>query len=173
MGQLVLQVRNVRTGEIMKQRLVSTLASNSLGVKAHVLQTSGVTLAGKWVVLQEPGNRIVIEKWDDGAVVARSLGRALAFDAAGARLIVQNRERELKMINPTGAGVGDAVSGADSDSGISERWAAVCGGDGGSESLYGWGAIRVICWRRTYEEFPQLCVTRAVLCGFLSGGCHL
>jgi hypothetical protein len=108
-GTLVLQVRNARTGEILKQRLVSTSQGNTLAVTAHVLQTSGVTLAGKWVVLQEPGNRIVIEKWDDGAVVARSFGRALAFDASGGRLVVQNREHELRMINLNTGAEGPAL----------------------------------------------------------------
>jgi hypothetical protein len=98
-GACVLQIRNARTGEVLKQRMVSTLPNNSLDVRSHVLQTSGLTLADKWIVLQEPENRIVIQKWDDGSVVARSIGRPLAFDTIHSKLIIQNRERELKAIN--------------------------------------------------------------------------
>lgn len=98
-GALVLQVRNARTGEILRQRLVSTQQRTWLRTTAHVLQNSELVVAGKWIVLQEPGNRIVIEKWDDGAVVARSFGRVLAFDENGARLLVQNRGGELRMID--------------------------------------------------------------------------
>jgi hypothetical protein len=73
-------------------------------VKAHVLQNSGLTLADKWIVLQEPNNRVVVQRWDDGSIVARSIGRPLAFDPTQSRLIVQNRESELKTINlKTGA----------------------------------------------------------------------
>jgi len=49
-------------------------------------------------------NAPLIQNWEDGAIVAHTFGRPLAFNAAGAKLIVQNREHELKIINlKTGA----------------------------------------------------------------------
>ena len=108
-GACVLQVRNVRTGEVIKQRLVSTLDRTSLAVKGHVLQTTGVTLAGKWIVLQQPENRIMIQRWDDGSVVARSFGLPLVFDPAKAKLVIQNRERELKTIDLNTGAEGPAL----------------------------------------------------------------
>jgi hypothetical protein len=41
---------------------------------------------------------LLVENWKTGAVVARDFGRPIAFNEVTSNLVIQNRDRELKLI---------------------------------------------------------------------------
>jgi hypothetical protein len=97
-GAWLVQIRDSMSGKIEAQRLVSVEQREFVLVQNRLLQKSELAVAGDWLVIPEPGNRLLIENWKTGALVARGFGRPIAFNEITTNLVLQNGERELKLI---------------------------------------------------------------------------
>ena len=57
-------------------------------------------VAGDYLLVSNPDNRLAIRRWKDGSTAARTFGRGVAFHAGRGRLAIQNIDSELRILDP-------------------------------------------------------------------------
>lgn len=93
----LVQVRDTGSGKVEVNRLVTMDRKTSVFVQNLVMEKSELAVAGNWLVIPQSLNRLLIEDWQTGAVTTQTFGHAIAFNELTTKLVVHNRERELKL----------------------------------------------------------------------------